>query len=73
MSKKIKNAVSPKHYTKMKISPLEYINANDGAFTWCIANVIKYVSRYKNKNGLEDLYKAKWYLEEQIRIMEIKK
>ncbi len=65
-------SINPNHYTEMKISPIEYINGNDGEFTWCIANVIKYVSRYKRKNGLEDLRKAEWYLQEQIRILEEK-
>ena len=50
----------------MNLSPLDYIMANEGDFTWCIANVIKYVSRYKRKNGIEDLKKARWYLERQI-------
>ena len=65
------NPIEPKHYTEMKISPLEYITANEGEFTWCIANVIKYISRYKRKNGLEDLKKAEWYLKEQIRLLEL--
>ena len=30
-------------------------------------NVVKYVTRYRMKNGLEDLEKAKWYLERLIR------
>lgn len=64
------NPIEPKHYTDLKISPLEYITANEGEFTWCIANVIKYVSRYKRKNGIEDLKKAKWYLEYQIKELE---
>jgi len=64
------NPITPSHYTEMDLSPLEYITANEGEFTWCIANVVKYVSRYKRKNGLEDLRKAKWYLEHQIEILE---
>ena len=60
------NQIEPTHYTEMKLSPVEYIMANEGDFTWCISNVIKYVSRYKRKNGIEDLMKAKWYLERQI-------
>jgi len=68
VDKKIKddNPVEPNHYTELSISPLEYIMENEGEFTWCIANVIKYVSRYKRKNGIEDLEKAKWYLNRQI-------
>jgi hypothetical protein len=52
----------------MAISPLEYIKAND--ISWNIGNVIKYVSRYKAKNGLEDLKKAQWYLNDIIADME---
>ena len=69
--KKENNPIEPNHYTEMKISPLEYIEANQGDFTWCIANVIKYVSRHKRKNGIEDLKKAQWYLNHEINNLEI--
>ena len=61
MSKTLKeteNAIEPSHYTEMKLSPLEYITVNEGEFTLCISNVIKYVSRYKRKNGLEKVQKS---------------
>ena len=64
------NPIEPNHYTDLAISPLEYIDANEGEFTWCISNVIKYVSRYKRKNGLEDLKKARWYLDYEIKKLE---
>ena len=48
------------HYTKMAIQPIEYIFANDIGFAE--GNIIKYVSRYRNKNGLEDLKKARHML-----------
>ena len=65
------NPVQPKHYTEMAISPLEYIEANEAeGWPWAIMNVIKYVSRYKRKNGLEDLKKAAWYLNHEIERME---
>lgn len=35
-------------------------------------NIIKYICRWKHKNGLEDLKKAKWYLEHLIRMVERK-
>lgn len=35
-------------------------------------NVIKYICRWKHKNGLEDLKKAKWYLEHLIKHLEKK-
>lgn len=66
----ISNPIEPSHYTDLAISPLEYITANEGEFTWCISNVIKYVSRYKRKNGLEDLKKAAWYLNNEIERIE---
>ena len=64
------NPIEPNHYTELVISPLEYITENEGEFTWCIGNVIKYVSRYKRKNGIEDLKKAQWYLNYQIKLLE---
>ena len=34
--------------------------------SFCAGNVIKYTYRYKEKNGLEDLKKAQWYLNKLI-------
>ena len=48
-----------KHYDK-KISPLEYNLQNDLGF--CEGNVVKYISRYKEKGGLLDLAKAADYV-----------
>ena len=63
------NQIEPKHYTEMKISPLEYIEANPH-LTWSLGNVIKYCSRAGNKKDnpkLQDLGKALWYLQHEIR------
>ncbi|ALV64618.1 DUF3310 domain-containing protein [Campylobacter fetus] len=49
------------HYKKMAIQPLEFITKNKLDF--CEGNIIKYVCRYKDKNGLEDLKKARHYLD----------
>jgi hypothetical protein len=49
------------HYEVMGIEPIEYILSN--GLGYCEGNVIKYVSRYKNKNGLEDLLKARSYID----------
>lgn len=48
------------HY-QLPIQPIDYIVQND--IPYREANIIKYVTRYKNKNGLEDLKKAQHYLE----------
>ena len=49
--------VGGNHYKKMKIQPIDYIMANQMPF--CEASVVKYVSRWRDKNGIEDLRKAK--------------
>lgn len=51
------------HY-KTEIQPWDYIVSNKMGYLE--GNIIKYVSRYKNKNGLEDLLKAQHYLEKLI-------
>lgn len=48
------------HYQKA-IQPIEYIEKNKLGF--CEGNVVKYVSRHKEKNGAEDIKKAIQYLE----------
>jgi len=53
--------INPKHYTRLVITPREIINQLD--LSWDLANVLKYVSRYQQKNGKEDLLKAKKYIE----------
>ena len=52
--------VKPHHYTRFVIDPIEYCNKNNLGF--CAGNVIKYVSRYDAKGGIEDLDKAEEYL-----------
>ena len=54
-------AVNPNHYKQGNIEVIDYIL--DQKFNYMEGNVIKYVSRYKKKNGLEDLKKAQWYLQ----------
>lgn len=49
------------HYKNMKIQPTEYILANGLGF--CEGNIVKYISRWKNKNGIEDLKKVKHYVD----------
>jgi len=53
------NVKAPAHYTK-GIETMDYINSWDMSFME--GNIIKYVTRYKYKNGLEDLKKAHEYL-----------
>lgn len=55
-----------KHYEQYAIQPIEFIGANGLDFFQ--GNIIKYVLRYKEKNGLEDLAKAKHYLDMLISL-----
>jgi len=56
------------HYSKLTIQPAEYITKNK--LTYLQGNVIKYVTRYKDKNGIEDLQKAKHYIDMLIELEE---
>lgn len=48
--------VGGSHYKKYKIQPVEYAMANN--LNYCQANAVKYITRYKDKGGIEDLRKA---------------
>ncbi len=61
MSKILDHQEGGSHYKKMAIQPIDFIYFNDIPFIE--GNIIKYVLRHKKKNGLEDLKKAKHYLE----------
>lgn len=49
------------HYKSMAIQPVEFITKN--SIPYLEGNVIKYVSRHQNKNGIEDIKKAIHYLQ----------
>ena len=56
-----KKQIGGEHYKTMAIQPSEFIFKNN--LNWCQGNVIKYVCRYKDKNGIEDIDKAIHYLQ----------
>ena len=60
------NPVSPQHYQQGNIQVLDFIT--DQKFTYLEGNIVKYICRYKTKNGLEDLEKAEYYLSELIEL-----
>ena len=63
----------PTHYTQGSIETIEYMESclSEEEFCGgCKMNVLKYVSREKHKNGLEDLKKARWYLDRLITYLE---
>jgi hypothetical protein len=58
--------VAGSHYKDLPIQPVEFIHAN--AIGYFEGNVIKYVSRWRKKNGVADLEKAKHYIELLIEL-----
>lgn len=69
MSEANKKQVAGDHY-KTTIQHWDYVIAND--LDYFQAQITKYVTRYKKKNGLQDLYKAQHFLEKLIEIEENK-
>jgi hypothetical protein len=61
MAKSLKKQVAGDHYKALAIQPVEYVYHNKIGFFE--GNVIKYVSRWRDKGGIADLEKAKHYLE----------
>ncbi len=58
--------INPSYYKGRDVMDI----INRYLLSFCLGNVVCYVLRHKQKNGIEDLKKAKWYLEEEIRILE---
>lgn len=60
------NQVSGTHYKDKAIQPWDYIVGNN--IGYLEGNVIKYVSRWRDKGGVEDLRKAQHYLQKLIEV-----
>tara|TARA_Y100000385_G_C12536170_1_gene401704 strand:+ start:99 stop:398 length:300 start_codon:yes stop_codon:yes gene_type:complete len=64
----------PIHYNQSGIECIDAISAatGDGMEYYLQGNIIKYLWRYRYKNGVQDLKKAEWYLKKLISITETK-
>lgn len=62
----LESQVGGTHYKDLKIQPIEFIHANNIPF--CEANAIKYLCRWRNKNGRQDLEKARHYIDLLIKL-----
>ena len=60
-STRVDKAESPQHYNKWAIEPIEYVMKNE--LGYCEGNVVKYITRWRDKGGAEDLIKAKRYID----------
>ncbi|MBR5593919.1 MAG: DUF3310 domain-containing protein [Bacteroidaceae bacterium] len=60
----------PDHYTgKCEcIDVMMQTQGTDAVLGFCMCNAFKYLWRHNNKNGIEDVKKAKWYLDKYIEI-----
>jgi hypothetical protein len=61
MTDLLKTQVGGNHYKDFPIQPIEFIHRN--GLSYLVGNIIKYIVRYKLKNGVEDLKKAQHYSE----------
>ncbi|EAF4459085.1 DUF3310 domain-containing protein [Listeria monocytogenes serotype 1/2a] len=65
------NVNNPAHYNTGGIETLDYIKAKVKDYpSYAAGNILKYVSRYEHKNGIEDLKKAQFYLNDLIAELE---
>lgn len=64
----------PSHYIQGGIECIDSLKAatvsKTGIEAVCTANVIKYLWRYEEKNGIEDVKKARWYIDRLIKELE---
>ena len=65
---KVDNVNKPPHYNQAGVECIDAIQAatDDGFEYYLQGNIIKYLWRYRYKNGVEDLKKAQWYLTKLI-------
>jgi hypothetical protein len=71
-----KDNINPNHYKKGKIECIDALESatvgKTGIEAVCTSNIIKYLWRYEEKNEIEDVRKAKWYLEKLISHLDAK-
>lgn len=62
--------INPNHYRKGDVECINAIESATETLTgfegYLLGNILKYIWRYDQKNGIEDLLKAKWYLDKLI-------
>jgi hypothetical protein len=63
----------PEHYELGKFECIDVMaetQGTDSVLGFCICNAFKYLYRHNRKNGIEDIKKAKWYIDKYIEIKE---
>lgn len=67
------NVNHPAHYETGKFECIDVMKETQGieaTMNFCVCNALKYIYRHRNKNGVEDIKKADWYLKEYIELQE---
>ena len=65
----------PSHYLQGGRETIETIKdvTSEGFEGYLVGSIIKYISRYKYKNGVEDVKKCEWYIKKLIEVLEVDK
>lgn len=67
------NVNHPSHYETGNFECIDVMIETQGkeaVMDFCVCNAFKYIYRHNNKNGVEDIKKAKWYLDKYIELSE---
>ena len=74
MEEKIDNVNHPSHYEKSCslecIDVMIFALGYEKVIDFCLCNAFKYLWRFKNKNGEEDIQKAKWYIDKSEKLID---
>lgn len=63
----------PSHYETGNFECIDVMTETQGVkavMNFCVCNAFKYLYRHRNKNGIEDIKKAIWYLNKYIELSE---
>lgn len=69
------NVNHPAHYETGKFECIDVMKETQGieaTMDFCVCNALKYIYRHRNKNSIEDIKKADWYLKKYIELQEEK-
>lgn len=69
--RRIDNVDHPSHYETGKFECIDVMVETQGAEAvkhFCLCNAFKYLYRHNNKNGVEDIRKARWYIDKYLEL-----
>lgn len=75
MDKNVDMVSLPPHYKTGRFECIDVMVETQGVEAtqnFCVCNALKYLYRHKRKNGVEDIKKARWYMDKYIELEEQK-